>query len=300
MAKSSANTTQISMDRDVVTITLGRAHLSVPADHIDSVIRVLEAAKLMVGRGGGGGRAAAAVAAAAVAAPAAAPRRRGRPPKNPEGAIRRSRKRVGDALQQWLRENPGWHSTEELIGIVRDNRMTDASPVRAVMIALGKQRGGIFESDGANHWRLAGDDSAGPPPTAEPKVRKKPGRKPGSGKKAGAARGKRASSGRRRGRPSKASADSEGSAGHYDAEAESEVVAVEATRPIRVRRGQNRKEALLTPTELEARRSAATTVERLSHRFSLNNRAERERMRKVLFGDSPPGATAVAGGRKGS
>ncbi|MFO0746808.1 MAG: hypothetical protein U1F43_14215 [Myxococcota bacterium] len=278
MAKSSANLTQISMDRDVVTITLGRAHLSVPADHIDSVIRVLEAAKLMVGRGGSSSRAAAAVAAVVAAPPAAAPRRRGRPPKNPDGAIRRSRKRVGDALAQWLRDNPGWHTTDELISVVRDNRMTDASPVRAVMIALGKQRGGVFESDGTNHWRLAGDESAGPPPTAEPKVRKKPGRKPGTGKKAGAGRGKRAPSGRRRGRPSKSS-DKEGSAEQLPQ------VEVEATRPVRVKRGQNRKEAMLTPTELEARKNAASTVERLRDRFSLTNRAERERVRKNLFGD---------------
>lgn len=276
--------TQISTERDVVNITLGRANVSVPADHIDAVINLLQAAKLMVG-GKSSGRAAA--AAAAAAQPATMPRRRGRPPKNPAlGAIPRSRKRVGDALKEWMGDNPGWHSTESLISLVRDHRMTDASPVRAVMIALGKQRGDIFETDGANHWRLVGDNS-GPPPQAEPKVRKKPGRKPGTGKKAApapaprAAAAKRTAGNKRRGRPPKKS-DKEGS---HPAEAAA------SAKPVRVKRGQNRKAALLSTTEVEARKSAANKVDRLRDRWSVASKSERERAKKNLFGDQAPKAS---------
>ena len=276
MARPSGNTTQIGFDKNILTVTHGQCTASAPADQIDTLIRVLEAARLMVASGGRinlSGPAAAAVAAAATPTG----KRRGRPPKNPEGAIRRSRKRVGDALADWLRDNPGWHSTQSLIATVRDNKMTDASPVRAMMIALGKSKGGMFETDGAGHWRLAGDTS-GPPPAATPRARKKPGRKPGSGgakrKAGGGPRGKRAPSGRRGRRSS--SADSEGSA-------ELQLELPEATKPIRVKRGESRRDALLSPAELEARRQAATTVDRLRDQWNVQGRSLRERMKKNLF-----------------
>ncbi|MCC6625691.1 MAG: hypothetical protein IT385_30935 [Deltaproteobacteria bacterium] len=308
MARGSGSLTQISMDKDIVSVTMGRTQLSVPSDQLGALIGLLEAARLMAGSAGASGaaapepepepapapaptrgRRAAAAAAAEVVAPVA--KRRGRPPKNPAlGAQRRSRKRVGDALAQWLRDNPGWHSTDELISVVRDNKMTDASPVRAVMIALGKSKGGMFENDGANHWRLKGDE-AGPPPAAPTRARKKPGRKPGTGKKkaaAGGGRGKRASSGRRARRSAKA--DSEGSAPEpatviieVTPEVE-EPGTLEAVKPVRVKRGQNRKEALMSPAELEARRQAASSVDRMRDRWGMTPRALKEKMRKSLFG----------------
>jgi len=275
MAKNASSTTS-SSQADLVNITFGRASVSVPADHIDAVISLLQAAKqLRVGKGG---------RVAAAALPAQAPRRRGRPPKNPQlGAIPRSRKRVGDALKEWMGDNPGWHSTDSLISLVREHRMTDASPVRAVMIALGKQRGDVFETDGTNLWRLVGDTS-GPPPQSEPKVRKKPGRKPGTGKKAVAApapRGKRAPAPKRRGRTSKKS-DKESS------QRRSADVDSTAARTVRVKRGQTRKAALLTAAEVEARTTAAKNVDRMRDRWSTVSRAERERARKNLFGADAP------------
>jgi len=313
MAKNDGILRQISMQDGGVTVTLGRVHTTVPADQIDSVIRALEAAKLMLGletipANSGAAPAPAAhastpvsvrpakhvppimprvevprAAAPAAAAPAA-PARRGRRKKEEVGAAptkQRSRKRVGDALADWFRDNPGWHSTEELLDVVSDERMTDASPKRALMIALGKQRDSIFASDGQGNWKLSEDPA--PAPVPQPKIRKKPGRKPGSGKAAAApARGKRPT-GRPRGRPPKsASADKEGSA------VPQEVEPTHSGKVLRVKRGQDRKEALLSPQELEARKQAATAVDTLHFRWDSSSRAERERMRRNLFGDGTP------------
>lgn len=320
MAKNDGILRQISMQDGGVTVTLGRVHTTVPADQIDSVIRALEAAKMMLGLEASGAQAkpqsAAPVvvhattpvvvrpakqvppimprvevprpaAAAVVAAPAAPARRGGRRKKEEAGAPpakQRSRKRVGDALADWFRDNPGWHSTDELLDVVSEERMTDASPKRALMIALGKQRDSIFASDGQGNWKLSEDPA--PAPVPQPKIRKKPGRKPGSGKAAAAAaaapRGKRPT-GRPRGRPPKsASADKEGSA------VPQEVEPTHSGKVLRVKRGQDRKEALLSPQELEARKQAATAVDTLHFRWDSSSRAERERMRRNLFGDGAP------------
>ena len=69
MARPSGNTTQIGFDKNILTVTHGQCTASAPADQIDTLIRVLEAARLMVASGGRinlSGPAAAAVAAAAV------------------------------------------------------------------------------------------------------------------------------------------------------------------------------------------------------------------------------------------
>ncbi len=281
MAKNLTSETRIRVQDDVVNVAMGRATASVPAAQLEAVIRVLEAARFMVnaapGRAPADARAVAPVAApVAVAAPAKG--KRGRPRQADDGGKRRSRKRVGDALETWFHDHPGWHPTEQLLDVVRTNRMTDASPKRALMIALGKQKGGLFETDGRGHWRLLGDDSAGPPPSPTPKVRKKPGRKPGSGKAAatGKARGKRAGGARRRGRPSK-SADSEG--------APESSPPVSSGRLVRVKRGQSRAEVLLTPTEIEQRKQAAHNIDKFRHRWDSSSRTERDRARKNLFGD---------------
>ena len=54
---------------------------------------------------------------------------------------------------------------------------------------------------------------------------------------------------------------------------------------MRVKRGQARKDALLTPQELETRRQAATAVDTVHFRWDSSSRTERERMRRNLFGD---------------
>ncbi len=294
MAKNDGGLRQISVQDGGVTVTLGRVQATVPADQIDTVIRALEAAKIILGLEGPAaeGVEAPRVRAVAAAAPKpepAAPRAGRGKKKAAKTPQRRSRKRVGDALAEWFRDNPGWHSTEELLSVVSSERMTDASPKRALMIALGKQRDSVFASDGAGHWKLAEDPS--PAPAAEPKVRKKPGRKPGSTKKASAkkkaapAKAKRAT-GRKRGRPPKSAAsDKEGSAFPQEMTPAPEEP---ATRVLRVKRGQARKDALLTPKELEARRQAATAVDTMHFKWDSSSRAERERIRRNLFGDGLP------------
>lgn len=304
MAKNDGILRQISVQDGGVTVTLGRVQTTVPADQIDTIIRALEAAKMMIQLEASGSNAS--TASATIAAQAASPGiivrpakvvppimpkvevpvRRGRRPKDATAgaAKQRSRKRVGDALAEWFRDNPGWHSTQELLDVVSDGRMTDASPKRALMIALGKQRNSIFSSDGQGHWKLADDPT--PAPAPQPKIRKKPGRKPGSGKAAAAAaapaRNKRAT-GRPRGRPPKsAAADKEGSSLPQEVTTE----ATTASRVLRVKRGQDRKDALLTPQEMEARKQAATAVDTLHFRWDSSSRAERERMRRNLFGDA--------------
>jgi hypothetical protein len=227
MSKNDDNLRQISVQNDGVTVTLGRVQTTVPAHQIDALIRSLEAARLMLGAG-------LTATPATPAAPAvAAPRRRGRPPKSAtvsaapaapaeakrkvgrpkgSGAGRRSRKRVGDALVDWLRDNPGWHTEDQLLAAVSNNRMTDASPNRALKIALGKQKDSVFTTDEKGHWKLKTDST--PAPVVAPKEKKKPGRKPGSGKakvEAAPAKAKKGT-GRPRGRPPKsATADKEGS-----------------------------------------------------------------------------------------
>lgn len=289
MARADGSLRQISVQDGGVTVTLGTVQTTVPADQIDSIIRALEAAKMILGLD-------ASEAAVAIEHPvrvqaAAAktePVRRGRKKKEEAAAAaapKRSRKRVGDALVDWFRDNPGWHSTDKLLDIVASERMTDASPKRALMIALGKQRDSVFASDGQGNWKLSEDPA--PAPAPQPKVRKKPGRKPGSGKaktKAKTAAGGRSKrTGRPRGRPPKsASADKEGSS------VPAEVTHTPPARVLRVKRGQDRKEALLTPQELEARKQAATAVDTMHFRWDSSTRSERERMRRFLFGDGMP------------
>lgn len=295
MAKNDGGLRQISVQGGSVTVTLGGIEATVPGGQLESFIKALEAARLMLAVQVGEAPARAVSTRAyttyeprpEVAAEPAPPKRRGGRPKGStnNNAARRSRKRVGDALADWLRDNPGWHSTEDLLAVVSNNRMTDASPKRALMIALGKQRDSVFISDGAGNWKLAGDPS--PAKASAPKERKKPGRKPGSTTKAkGKARAKakakttrstRAKRETKGGRGKKA--DSEGSPVDVPQE-------IQPGRLVRVKRGQDRREALLTPAELEARKQAATAVDSLQFRWDVASRAERERMRRNLFGDA--------------
>lgn len=281
MAKNDAGLRQISVQDGGVTVTLGRTRATVPADQIDTIIRALEAAKIILGLEG----TPAPAPARAARTPAAAARKetstkRGRGRRKAAAPAKRSRKRVGDALADWFRDNPGWHSTEELLEVVSTERMTDASPKRALMIALGKQRDTVFTSDGQGNWKLVQDPA--PSPSPAPKSRKKSGRKSsGKASKASPSRSKR-TTGRPRGRPPKsASSDKEGSAFPQEVESISSKV-------LRVKRGQARKDALLTPKEIEARRQAATAVDTMQFRWDSSSRSERERMRRNLFGDGSP------------
>lgn len=316
MAKTDANLRQISVNGGSVTVTLGAAHATIPGGQLDSFIRALEAARLMLSVDmGDPGSAPAPVEVARPpraevsnkgyttyeprvdAAQAPVKRRVGRPKGSGTSQARRSRKRVGDALADWLKENPGWHSEAALLGVVSDNRMTDASPKRALKIALGKQKDTVFVTDGAGNWKLAGDPSPSQP--AAPKERKKPGRKPGSTTKAkakGKARGKLVVKATRAPKATKAKAKGRGRGGRApkgsasDSEGSSapETTATPAAvgRLVRVKKGQDRREALLTPAELEARKQAATSVDAVHFRWDLASRAERERMRRNLFGDA--------------
>lgn len=324
MAKTDANLRQISVNGGSLTVTLGAAHATIPGAQLDSFIRALEAARLMLSVDMGAPEPAPAPVEVArppraevsnkgyttyeprvEAAPAPIKRRVGRPKGSGAGLAqaRRSRKRVGDALADWLKENPGWHSEAELLGVVSDNRMTDASPKRALKIALGKQKDSVFVTDGSGNWKLVGDPS--PTQPAVPKERKKPGRKPGSGTKAkakskakgrpkmtatvkatrGPAATKAKGKGKGRGRGGRAP---KGSASDSEGSSVPETTAVPAAvgRLVRVKKGQDRREALLTPAELEARKQAATSVDAVHFRWDLASRAERERMRRNLFGDA--------------
>lgn len=285
MAKADGSLRQISVQDGGVTVTLGTVQTTVPADQIDTIIRALEAAKMILGLDAAEGAHAAEHPSVRLQAASAKtePARRGRRKKEEAAAPKRSRKRVGDALIDWFRDNPGWHSTDHLLDVVASERMTDASPKRALMIALGKQRDSVFASDGQGNWKLSEDPA--PAPAPQPKVRKKPGRKPGSGKSkaktAGAGRSKR--TGRPRGRPPKsAPADKEGSS------VPAEVTHTPPAKVLRVKRGQDRKEALLTQQELEARKQAATAVDTMHFRWDSSTRSERERARRFLFGDGQP------------
>jgi hypothetical protein len=171
-------TISISQDEIVIVLPSGKAECT--PDGLESMIRALEGVRHMVV-----GNAATQVAQPRIAAspaPASSERaevreRKRRVEPSPEAfdAVakkkRRSRKRVGDALVSWMDENPGWHTEEQLLDAVVTNRMTDASPKRALKIALGKQRGDVFDSDGEGHWKLLSDRGAGeaprPPKTAK-------------------------------------------------------------------------------------------------------------------------------------
>lgn len=160
MSDSETPQTRVHVNNGVVSVTMGEASATVPVDQLPAFIRILEGARLIAGT---------APNAAVTLAEAG---EEGAAAKTTPKKKRRSRKRVGDALVQWMRANPGWHSEEELLRVVVENKMSDASPKRALKIALGKQRGQVFEGDDNGHWKLVEDADAGPPPQPEPRTRR--------------------------------------------------------------------------------------------------------------------------------
>ncbi|PIE19895.1 MAG: hypothetical protein CSA66_01980 [Proteobacteria bacterium] len=237
------------------------------------------------------------------------------PPVVPAGATavpakprkkRRSRKRVGDALVVWMEKNPGWHTEQKLLEVVITNKMSDASPKRALKIALGKQRGDVFEGDGQGHWKLVKDDGAGPPPS------------PTGGSGAGRSRAKSAATGKgARSRRLKARSSRGGDEGVDPASAKAqaaqpapnrgelkggepkgvevdsldELIPEEqdaaATRTVLVKRGQDRKQASLAPGEIEARQARADAIDRRRARWDKPRAELVERARKNLLGLGP-------------
>jgi hypothetical protein len=175
MAQSDSQviSTHIAVSGGVAQITMGELRIAVPVGNIEPLIRILQAARLIAGNSSE----MTAVAPAPVARVASEPRRTAPPVRTAtpvaarrgaqaSGSKRRSRKRVGDALEVWMQQHPGWHSESTLLQAVVDNRMTDASPKRALKIALGKQRDELFEGDGSGNWKLVRDANAGAPPKA--------------------------------------------------------------------------------------------------------------------------------------
>ncbi|MCB9728068.1 MAG: hypothetical protein H6744_11605 [Deltaproteobacteria bacterium] len=193
MAQSDSQviSTHIAVSGGMAQITMGDTRISVAVGNIEPLIRILQAARLIAGQGADyvaspGAEQAAATPPRRATVPTARAAAVSPPPARRAGTSkRRSRKRVGDALEVWMQQNPGWHSEAELLQAVVDNRMTDASPKRALKIALGKQRDELFEGDGNGHWKLVRDADAGAPP--KPSARKSKGKSKSKAK--GAARG---------------------------------------------------------------------------------------------------------------
>lgn len=181
---------------------------------------------------------------------------------------RRSRKRVGDALDAWMQKNPGWHSEQELLEVVIAHEMTDAHPKRALKIALGKQAGERFERDDSGNWRILGDKTESSATAATTPAAR--GRKPRTTRAPAPARPDRT-------RRLKAKAAEPDEIGADDEDA--------ASRTVLVKRGQDRKSASLPPGELEARQAASEAIDsRRSKRWRQLNQDELDRAKKNLFG----------------
>jgi len=152
---------------DHVHVSIGDEKWTVARESLDTLISLLEA-----------GRSMAAGSVLQVMRREASISHEGNELESPRTSARgkrRSRKRVGDALILWMEEHTGWHHEEVLLQVVIDNRMTDANPLRALKIALGKQRDSIFTEGGHGYWKLSSDETAGalPQPTASPTVRQR-------------------------------------------------------------------------------------------------------------------------------
>jgi hypothetical protein len=147
-----------------VHVTVGEQSWSVSEGELDTVICLLEAGRSLASQSSVlPTRESSAVQ---METPQVAPSSSGK---------RRSRKRVGDALILWMEEHTGWHHEDALLQVVIDHKMTDASPLRALKIALGKQRDSIFTDGGHGYWKLASDETAGslPQPATSPTVRQR-------------------------------------------------------------------------------------------------------------------------------
>ncbi len=232
--------TRIAVSNGVIDVTMGGTRATIPVEDLDAFARVLEAMQLLVG-GSTAQRTTTVVVEGKDDDDVAAPRRAEKPtlvavaepvepaPANDGKPKRRSRKRVGDALVAWMSDNAGWHSEEKLLQIVTERKMSDASPKRALKIALGKQRDVAFATDGQGNWKLVGDET----PAAKPSRSRK--------------KGGKASAKKKRLRAKKPATAEEAD----DAK----------QRTVLVKRGEDRKSATMSEGELEAREAASAKLQ---------------------------------------
>jgi hypothetical protein len=162
--------TRIEVHGGRVTIAFDGQKTTLPAARVSAFSRVVEAARML---------AESEVSDAATTGTSQRVSQRDTSPK------RRSRKKVSEALAIWMADNPGWHSEEHLLDTLISNDMSDASPKRALKIALGRQRNKLFADSGTGYWCLLTDTSAGKAPRARKKAKgkrkkSKAGRKSGS------------------------------------------------------------------------------------------------------------------------
>lgn len=276
-------TTNLVIDAGNVFISIGSTELSLPLPHIDTALRLLEAARLIAGTNTGvsmnvGPARAASQPLPVVASDGVTPN---------DARKRRSRKRVGDALIQWMRQNSGWHTEQALLDAVVEHEMTDAHPKRALKIALGKQRGEVFDGDGHGHWKLI-DDDAGP----APRVRASKSAAKGTSKAAGAGRGATPRGGEAGGKLGEAAKAVNRSKRRVrlktkprHGESAPPVEPEKGARIVRVKKGQDRKLAALPPGEREARAEggAGSSAARKKRWQQISN-DELERARRNLLG----------------
>lgn len=152
---------QVNVQDGRISVTLDNYQVVVPLEQVDSLINALQASKVMLGVKS---ISVSSTPVSETVSPPRAPYTTYEPaPRTDYGSIKkvstgrqRSRKRVGDALREYMQQNPGWYTIGQLLKIAEENQMTDANPKRALMIALGKQSN-IFESDGKSNWRLKED-----------------------------------------------------------------------------------------------------------------------------------------------
>lgn len=151
-------TPQISVEQSMVTINVGRSSVCAHVDDLSSLAKLLEGFGQMLSVTGGAinfsPSTTAHVPVAVVTASTEAPAKSEEPGAKKS---RKSRKNVGNALVIWMRAHPGWHSEEDLLKTVIAHRMSDASPQRALKIALGRRKDDVFATDGLGKWRLMED-----------------------------------------------------------------------------------------------------------------------------------------------
>lgn len=305
--RSSVMTTHVAVADGNAHITMGDVKLSVPLSQIEALKHLLEYARLV----GGPGVVEAEPATPRVARPIGRPPRAAaaRPaaaaaPRDTGAAGRKSRKRVGDAIEEWMQENPGWHTEEQLLQAIIENQWTEAAPKRALKIALGKGRRTTFEDDGHGHWKLLSQTDAGEPPVRK-KTKGKPGRRPSvAAAKRRAAReaaakepkkerlslGEQAAALSRGGLGKRLKArpkvKSEGEKKEAEAKKKEEMVEAAVARParvVRLKKGQDRRQAI-RPTP-EAKPEAKPEV-----RWKEADSDLRERARRNLLGLGSAGA----------
>ena len=131
--------TQIEISAGLVTIRFGGQVITLPQDLLESFAKVVRASQVLASSTQEG------------KSPEVT-REASEAPKEPKR--RRSRKPVSAALAAWMSENPGWHSEASLLRAVVEHEMTDATPKRALKIALGRKRGELFVNNGKGRWRL--------------------------------------------------------------------------------------------------------------------------------------------------